>query len=85
MEVKEKGDGGIPTNLIGGSGSTGRLVDVCIQKNISFDGKPLTPTSLSSGFSETLSLREQLKQAEERAEQLQRQVCWGLSVGTGMM
>lgn len=52
-------------------------MDVCIQKNISFDGKLLTPTSLSSGFSETLSLKEQLKEAEERAEQLQRQVCWG--------
>ncbi|XP_053486214.1 coiled-coil domain-containing protein 136-like isoform X1 [Ictalurus furcatus] len=73
VEVEEKEDGGIQTNIIGGSGSTCRLVDVCIQKNISFDGKPLTPTSLSSGFSDTLSLREQLKQAEERAEQLQRQ------------
>ncbi|XP_060784533.1 coiled-coil domain-containing protein 136-like isoform X2 [Neoarius graeffei] len=70
---EEKEDGGIQTNIIGGSGSTCRLVDVCIQKNISFDGKPLTPTNLSSGFSETLSLREQLKQAQERAEQLQRQ------------
>ncbi|KAF5892704.1 coiled-coil domain-containing protein, partial [Clarias magur] len=69
----EKDDGGIPKSMIGGSGSTCTLVDVCIQKNISFDGKPLTPTSLSSGFSETLSLREQLKQAEERAGHLQRQ------------
>lgn len=73
--MEEKGTGGILKNLIGGSGSTCKVVDVCIQKNISFEGKPLTPTSLSSGFSETLSLREQLKQAEERAEQLQRQVC----------
>lgn len=81
MEVEEKEDGGIQTNIIGGSGSTCRLVDVCIQKNISFDGKPLTPTSLSSGFSDSLSLREQLKQAEERAEQLQRQVCWSGLVG----
>ncbi|KAM9469820.1 coiled-coil domain-containing protein 136-like isoform 2-T2 [Clarias gariepinus] len=69
----EKDDGGIQKSMIGGSGSTCTLVDVCIQKNISFDGKPLTPTSLSSGFSETLSLREQLKQAEERAGHLQRQ------------
>ncbi|XP_046705700.1 coiled-coil domain-containing protein 136-like isoform X2 [Silurus meridionalis] len=59
--------------VIGGSSSPSGLVDACVQKNISFDGKPLTPTSLSSGFSETLSLRDQLKQAEERAEQLQRQ------------
>lgn len=85
MEVEEKDDGGIQTHVIGGSGSTCRLVDVCIQKNISFDGKPLTPTSLSSGFSETLSLREQLKQAEERAEQLQRQVCLGGKFGTDML
>lgn len=74
VEVEEKGND-VLANVIGGSGSTSRLVDVCIQKNISFEGKPLTPTSLSLGFSETLSLREQLKQAEERAEQLQRQVC----------
>uniref|UniRef100_A0AAR2LWB3 Mobilization protein n=1 Tax=Pygocentrus nattereri TaxID=42514 RepID=A0AAR2LWB3_PYGNA len=47
-----------------------------INKNISFEGKPLTPTSWSAGFSEILSLREQLKQAEERAEQVQRQVSW---------
>ncbi|XP_026767758.1 coiled-coil domain-containing protein 136 isoform X3 [Pangasianodon hypophthalmus] len=73
VEREEKEDGGIQMNVIGGTGSTCRFVDVCIQKNISLDGKPLTPTSLSSGFSETLSLREQLKQAEERAEQLQRQ------------
>lgn len=72
-------------NVIEPSGSACRLVDVCIQKNISFEGKPLTPTSLSSGFSETLSLREQLKQAEERAEQLQRQVCWGGLAGAGTL
>ncbi|XP_022539653.1 coiled-coil domain-containing protein 136 isoform X1 [Astyanax mexicanus] len=56
-----------------------RLVDACIQKNISFEGKPLTPTSWSAGFSEILSLREQLKQAEERAEQVQRQ-CDGVRI-----
>lgn len=72
---------GIQAKVIGGSASSGRFVDVCIQKNISLDGKPLTPTSLSSGFSETVSLREQLKDAEERAEQLQRQVCWRLDWG----
>ncbi|XP_058253684.1 coiled-coil domain-containing protein 136-like isoform X1 [Hemibagrus wyckioides] len=71
--VKVQENDGIQTNVIGGSASSGRFVDVCIQKNISLDGKPLTPTSLSSGFSETVSLREQLKDAEERAEQLQRQ------------
>ncbi|XP_047658480.1 coiled-coil domain-containing protein 136-like isoform X2 [Tachysurus fulvidraco] len=73
VEVNEKEDGGNQTKVTGGSASTSRFVDVCIQKNISFDGKLLTPTSLSSGFSETLSLKEQLKEAEERAEQLQRQ------------
>ncbi|KAK1804675.1 hypothetical protein P4O66_020670, partial [Electrophorus voltai] len=56
-----------------GSGSNHRLVDVCIQKNISFEDKPLPPGSLGGGFSEVLSLRDQLKQAEERAEQVQRQ------------
>ncbi|XP_076878730.1 coiled-coil domain-containing protein 136 isoform X2 [Brachyhypopomus gauderio] len=55
------------------SASNCRLVDVCIQKNISFEGKPITPTNWSGGFSEVLSLRDQLKQAEERAEQVQRQ------------
>lgn len=51
-----------------------RLVDVSIQKNISFDGKPLTPTGWSGGMAEVFSLREQLKQAEEKASQVQREV-----------
>lgn len=51
-----------------------RLVDASIQKNISFDGKPLTPTGWSGGMSEVFSLREQLQQAEEKASQVQREV-----------
>ncbi|MBN3316281.1 CC136 protein, partial [Atractosteus spatula] len=54
-----------------------RLVDVSIQKNISFDGKPMTPTSMNGGFSEIYSLRDQLKQAEEKALQVQNE-CDGL-------
>ncbi|XP_073688397.1 coiled-coil domain-containing protein 136 [Garra rufa] len=55
-----------------------RLVDAGIQKNISFDGKPITPTSWSGGFSEILSLRDQLKQTEEKATNMQRE-CDGLN------
>lgn len=51
-----------------------RLVDASIQKNISFDGKPMTPTSWTGGMGEIFSLRDQLKQAEERALQVQREV-----------
>ncbi|XP_061106646.1 coiled-coil domain-containing protein 136 [Conger conger] len=54
-----------------------RLVDASIQKNISFEGKPVTPTSWNGGFGEVFSLRDQLKQAEERASQVQRE-CDGL-------
>lgn len=54
-----------------------RLVDASIQKNISFDGKPITPSSWNGGFGEIFSLRDQLKQAEERASQVQRE-CEGL-------
>ncbi|XP_035281942.1 coiled-coil domain-containing protein 136 isoform X2 [Anguilla anguilla] len=54
-----------------------RLVDASIQKNISFDGKPVTPTSWNGGFAEIFSLRDQLKLAEERAAQVQRE-CDGL-------
>ncbi|MBN3306001.1 SLMAP protein, partial [Amia calva] len=50
-----------------------KLVDVSIQKNISFDGKPLTPTSMNGGFLEIYSLRDQLKQAEERALKVQKE------------
>ena len=51
-----------------------RLVDASIQKNISFEGKPVTPTSWNGGFGEVFSLRDQLKQAEERASLVQREV-----------
>ncbi|XP_056138258.1 coiled-coil domain-containing protein 136 isoform X1 [Lampris incognitus] len=54
-----------------------RLVDASIQKNISFDGKPITPTSWNGGFGEIYSLRDQLKQAEEKAMQVQKE-CEGL-------
>lgn len=51
-----------------------RLVDASIQKNISFDGKPMTPTGWHGGIGEVFSLRDQLKQAEEKASQVQREV-----------
>lgn len=51
-----------------------RLVDASIQKNISFDGKPMTPTTWNGGIGEIFSLRDQLKQAEEKASQVQREV-----------
>ncbi|XP_077066056.1 coiled-coil domain-containing protein 136 isoform X2 [Siphateles boraxobius] len=54
-------------------GSNCRLVDAGIQKNISFEGKPITPTSWTGGFSEILSLRDQLKQTEEKATHVQRE------------
>ncbi|XP_061678858.1 coiled-coil domain-containing protein 136 isoform X2 [Syngnathoides biaculeatus] len=54
-----------------------RLVDASVQKNISFDGKPGTPTGWNGGVGEVFSLREQLKQAEEKASQVQRE-CDGL-------
>uniref|UniRef100_A0AAV2KY72 Coiled-coil domain-containing protein 136-like n=1 Tax=Knipowitschia caucasica TaxID=637954 RepID=A0AAV2KY72_KNICA len=47
------------------------LRDASIQKNISFDGKSMTPTTWSGGMGEVLSLRDQLKQAEEKAQQVQ--------------
>ncbi|XP_013872603.1 coiled-coil domain-containing protein 136 isoform X2 [Austrofundulus limnaeus] len=55
------------------------LVDASIQKNISFDGKPVTPTSWNGGIGEILSLRDQLKQAEEKAFKVQRE-CDGLKM-----
>lgn len=55
-------------------GTNSRLVDASIQKNISFDGKPMTPTGWNGGFGEIFSLRDQLKQAEEKASLVQRQV-----------
>lgn len=51
-----------------------RLVDASIQKNISFDGKPMTPSSWNGGLGEIFSLRDQLKQAEEKASRVQREV-----------
>lgn len=51
-----------------------RLVDASIQKNISFDGKPMTPSGWNGGIGEIFSLRDQLKQAEEKASQVQREV-----------
>ncbi|TNN82098.1 Coiled-coil domain-containing protein 136 [Liparis tanakae] len=56
-----------------------RLVDASIQKNISFDGKPTAPPGWNGGIGEIFSLREQLKQAEEKASQVQRE-CSGLKV-----
>ncbi|XP_064785276.1 coiled-coil domain-containing protein 136-like isoform X2 [Oncorhynchus masou masou] len=60
-----------------GTGTNCRLKDVSIQKNISFDGKPMTLTGWNGGFGEIVSLRDQLKQAEEKASLVQRQ-CDGL-------
>lgn len=51
-----------------------KWVDAYTQKNISFEGKPVTPTSTSGGFAEVFSLRDQLKQAEEKASRVQREV-----------
>ncbi|XP_046889480.1 sarcolemmal membrane-associated protein-like [Hypomesus transpacificus] len=59
------------------TGTNCHQVDASIQKNISFDGKPMTPTGWNGGFGEIFSLRDQLKQAEERASQVQRE-CEGL-------
>ncbi|XP_024912326.1 coiled-coil domain-containing protein 136-like isoform X2 [Cynoglossus semilaevis] len=56
-----------------------RLVDASIQKNISFEGKPMTPTSWNGGAGEIFSLRDQVKQAEEKASQVQRE-CDGLKM-----
>lgn len=74
MTLREEQEDGSSADGISSqrSGSNCRLVDASIQKNISFEGKPITPTSWTGGFSEILSLREQLKQAEERASQVQR-------------
>ncbi|XP_036813381.1 coiled-coil domain-containing protein 136 isoform X2 [Oncorhynchus mykiss] len=57
------------------TGQGGHLVDASIQKNISFDGKPIT--NWNGGPSEVFSLRDQLKLTEERSSQVQRQ-CEGL-------
>ncbi|XP_075995713.1 uncharacterized protein LOC142989868 isoform X2 [Genypterus blacodes] len=54
-------------------GTNCRRADASIQKNISFDGKPITPSSWTGGMGEIFSLRDQLKQAEEKASQVQRE------------
>ncbi|XP_037109797.1 coiled-coil domain-containing protein 136-like isoform X3 [Syngnathus acus] len=47
--------------------------DAWVQKNISFDGKPGTPTGWHGGVGEICSLREQLKQAEEKASRVHKE------------
>ncbi|KAL0962805.1 hypothetical protein UPYG_G00345720 [Umbra pygmaea] len=56
------------------TGNSGCLVDASIQKSISVDGKSITN---GNGPNEVFSLQEQLRLAEERASQVQRQ-CEGL-------
>ncbi|XP_052410791.1 coiled-coil domain-containing protein 136 isoform X2 [Carassius gibelio] len=73
VEKEVMAEGFVSTLKVGG----GEWVDAYTQKNISFEGKPVTPTSVSGGFSEVFSLRDQLKQAEEKASQVQRE-CEGL-------
>nr|XP_023668418.1 coiled-coil domain-containing protein 136-like isoform X1 [Paramormyrops kingsleyae] len=78
LRVVDGGEGEVGSRRISTQTSTNcRLVDASIQKNISFDGKPVTPTSWNGGFTEIFSLRDQLKQAEERALQVQKE-CEGL-------
>ena len=50
------------------------LVDASIQKNMSFDGKPVGPGSWTGGPAELTSLKDQLSQAEERVSHVQREV-----------
>lgn len=73
VETEVKAEGFISTLEMEG----GKCVDAYTQKNISFEGKPITPTGKSGGFSEVFSLRDQLKQAEEKASKVQRE-CEGL-------
>ncbi|XP_042577761.1 coiled-coil domain-containing protein 136-like isoform X2 [Cyprinus carpio] len=73
VEKEVIAEGFVSTLKVGG----GEWVDAYTQKNISFEGKPITPTGMSGGFSEVFSLRDQLKQAEEKASQVQRE-CEGL-------
>ncbi|KAI4901548.1 hypothetical protein NFI96_013086 [Prochilodus magdalenae] len=56
---------------------SGRAVDEAMQKNTSTEDRPVNPVERSEGLSEVFSLRDQLKQAEERASQVQRE-CEGL-------
>ncbi|KAG7281044.1 LOW QUALITY PROTEIN: hypothetical protein CRUP_016676 [Coryphaenoides rupestris] len=75
VAAEEEGVGGGAVAVAGGGGGgSRRRVDASIQKNISFDGKAGgTPTGWNGGFGEIFSLRDQLKQAEERALQVQRE------------
>ncbi|ROI15324.1 hypothetical protein DPX16_12876 [Anabarilius grahami] len=73
VEKEVKAEGFVSTLEVEG----GKWMEAYTQKNISFEGKPVTPTGKSGGFSEVFSLRDQLKQAEERASQVQRE-CEGL-------
>ncbi|TRZ01756.1 hypothetical protein DNTS_027259 [Danionella cerebrum] len=73
VEQEVKAEGFVSTLEVEG----GKWRDAGSQKNISFEGKPVTPTATSGGFSEVFSLRDQLKQAEEKASQVQRE-CDGL-------
>lgn len=70
VEKEVKAEGFVSTLEVEG----GKWVEAYTQKNISFEGKPVTPTGKSGGFSEVFSLRDQLKQAEEKASQVQREV-----------
>lgn len=80
-EVKEGEAGSVMTGtyMTMSESENCRRVDASIQKNISFDGKPVTPTSWNGGIGEIFSLRDQLKQAEEKASQVQRE-CDGLKM-----
>ncbi|XP_016137145.1 coiled-coil domain-containing protein 136-like [Sinocyclocheilus grahami] len=73
VEKEVTAEGFVSTLEVGG----GEWVDAYTQKNISFEGKPVTTTGMSGGFSEVFSLRDQVKQAEEKASQVQRE-CEGL-------
>ncbi|XP_062316810.1 sarcolemmal membrane-associated protein [Osmerus eperlanus] len=80
LDMEAGTEGGVNKSYMTMAQSTGtncHQVDASIQKNISFDGKPMTPTGWNGGFGEIFSLRDQLKQAEERASQVQRE-CEGL-------
>ncbi|KAL2093985.1 hypothetical protein ACEWY4_011297 [Coilia grayii] len=79
MTLKEEQEDGVAPGEGVSSQANCRLVDASIQKNISFEGKPVTPTGWTGGISEIFSLRDQLKQAEERASQVQRE-CDSLKV-----
>nr|XP_055046373.1 coiled-coil domain-containing protein 136 isoform X1 [Misgurnus anguillicaudatus] len=76
-ESNSEMDKEVKTDFVSTLGVDQKWVDAYTQKNISFEGKPVTPTSTSGGFAEIFSLRDQLKQAEEKASRVQRE-CDGL-------